>query len=46
MSKNRDLHLRVLSDKLFPKSEFAGEEEKKEIAIRAIEKLMAASLII
>ena len=42
MSKNRDLLLRVLSRKLFSKSRSTGEEEKREIAIEAIQKLMAS----
>ena len=42
MSKNRDSLLRVLSGKLFLKSGSTGEEEKREIAIRAIQKLMAS----
>ena len=42
MKQNRDLLLRVLSGKLFSKSRSTGEEEKKEIAIRAIQKLMAS----
>jgi K+-sensing histidine kinase KdpD len=41
MKQNRDLLLRVLSGKLFSKSGSTGEEEKREIAIRAIQKLMA-----
>jgi K+-sensing histidine kinase KdpD len=42
MSKNRDLLLRVLSGKLFSKSGSTGEKEKREIAIEAIQKLMAS----
>lgn len=42
MKQNRDLLLRVLSGKLFSKSGSTGEEEKREIAIRAIQKLMAS----
>jgi signal transduction histidine kinase len=42
MKQNRDLILRVLSGKLFSKSGSDGEEEKREIAIRAIQKVMAS----
>jgi K+-sensing histidine kinase KdpD len=42
MKPNRDLLLRVLSGKLFSKSGSTGEDEKREIAIRAIQKLMAS----
>ncbi len=42
MKQNRDLLLRVLSGKLFSKSGSTGEDEKREIAIRAIQKLMAS----
>jgi len=41
MKQNRDLVLRLLSGKLFSKSGSTGEKEKREIAIRAIQKLMA-----
>ena len=41
MKQNRDLLLRLLSGKLFSKSGSTGEKEKREIAIRAIQKLMA-----